>query len=153
MKKELREVIREIVEELLDEAMSRDAYIERLYDTSKGAMGEYFKARYAELNAAQRREGVKGTSEGWDREAETLLITGFFTAATKKMKGGDARKAFAEALTTLRLLVPRYLAWARKQVSKDFGIPEQDMVDPSDDATDEFFARLDNLFDEAQSLR
>lgn len=153
MKKTLREIVRSMLEELLDEALRRDDYINSLVNDAKGALGEYFKARYAEANAASRRVGREGTAEGWDGEAERLLTYGFFMTAATRMRGGDPRKAFEQVVATLRPFVPKYMMWARKQVSKDFGIPERELSDPPDAATDEFFARLENLFDEAQSMR
>jgi hypothetical protein len=153
MRQVIREIVRGLVEEFLDEALRRDAYIERLYDTAKGALGEYLKARYAEVNAERRRAGSNGTEAGWDRETDTLLVTGFFSVALKKMKGGDARKAFAEVIQQLHKLVPVYLRWAKRHVADAFELPEKELIDPPDSVTDEFFARLENLFNEAQNLQ
>lgn len=145
----IREIVERMVEELLDEALRRDDYINSLVNDAKGAMGEYFKARYAEVNAANRRIGREGTAEGWDGEVERLLTYGFFSTAATRMRGGDPHKAFEQVVAMLRSLVPKYLMWARKQVSKDYGIPNNKMLDPLDSSTDEFFARLENLFNEA----
>jgi hypothetical protein len=148
--KELRETITVIVEELLDEAVRRDAYIEGLVNSAKGALGEYFKARYAEVNTSQRRGGFAGTREGWDREVENLLGYNFFQAASKDLKGGEAQRAFEQAILSLRKLVPTYLRLAKKHVAESFAIPLDAMLDPSDSSTDEFFAMLVNMFDDAR---
>lgn len=152
MRKSLYEIVRSMVEDLLEEALRRDDYIHSLVDGAKGALGEYFKARYAEANTHKRKVAGAGTTEGWDREVDKLLTYGFFTAAATRMRGGDPRKAFEQATFELRKLVPWYLRWAKRNVSETFDVPEDIMIDPSDSVTDEFFARLENIFDEAQRV-
>ena len=148
-KKMLREIVEQMVEQCLDEAIRRDMYIERVIDVAKGAMGEYFKARYAEANGPRRRSGVLGTQQGWDREVDHRIQFNFKQAVGRTLKGGDRRKAKDEAMSDLRAMVPSFLAYARIKVAEAFGIDPDDMVDPTDDPTDEFFSRLENAFDEA----
>jgi hypothetical protein len=148
MRLELREVIRQMVESILDEGGRRDAYIDRLVDAMKGAFGEYAKARYAETNVALRRKAGRGTVEGWDRETEDRLVYDVTSAMARRLKTRDKKKAFEEACAELRELVPHYLRAAKRKVAATFEVDEDRLSDPPDAVTDEFFARLNNLFDE-----
>lgn len=149
MKIELRALVSQLVEEFLEEAFTREMYVDRLVNAAKGAMGEYFKARYAEVNADRRLGGREGTMEGWDREVDNHFTYNVLYAITSNIKSGDRRKAFDQALASLRRLVPAYLRAAKRHVAESFLTPERELDDPSDQATDEFFARLENLFDES----
>ena len=146
MKQELHEIIQKIVEEILDEAIRRQDYVEGLVNNASGAMGEYFKARYAQANATKRAKAGKGTQQGWDREASSRLHFNFANAADKTFKG-DPQLAFAEAEIELRKMVPRYLNWAKEHVAEAFRLNPNSMEDPTDASTDEFFATLKNKFD------
>jgi len=146
MKKELREIVQRMVEEILDEAIRRQDYVEGLIDSASGAMGEYFKARYAEANDSKRAKAGKGTRQGWDREVSGRLRFNFANATDKTFKG-DPHLAFREAEVELRRAVPRYLEWAKKHVAEAFKLNPDLMEDPSDASTDEFFAKLKNVFD------
>jgi len=145
VKLELKEIVAQLVEEVLDEAIRRQDYVEGLINAAKGAMGEHFKARYAEANVAKRVKAGPGTAQGWDREAEDRLAFNFADAADRKFKGNPSM-AFDEAVEELRRAVPRYLMWAKKEVAKDFQIDIDQMDDPDDASTDEFFAKLHNVY-------
>ena len=147
MKKELREIVSLMVEELLDESNRRDDYINRIVDGLKGPYGEYMKARYAELNTSQRKKAGKGTTEGWDRETRDRLFDLSFAFA-RRLKSGDRRKAFLEAVDEFRDLVPFFVRHSCAHVAECFGLDESQMIDPSDAVTDDFFATVEKLFDE-----
>jgi len=147
MKVELREIINRMVEEILDESNRRDDYVNRIVDGLKGPYGEYMKARYAELNTSQRKKAGKGTTQGWDREAKERLFDLSFAFA-RRLKSGDRRKAFLEALDEFRDLVPFFVRHSCSYVAKCFGLDESQMIDPSDVVTDDFFANVEKLFDE-----
>ena len=147
--KELRETLAVIVEELLDEAIRRDNYIEGLINAMKGAAGEYFKARYAEVNMFKRRHGTLGTQQGWDKEATNRIHFNFQQAAMRTMKGGSKRKCFDEAVAEIRIMIPKLLEWAKMTVADDFGLDKSDMIDTRDSTTDELLTLFENAFDEA----
>ena len=150
---DLRALIAEVARQILEEAVARDKQVNDLFNAAKGAMGEYFKARYAEANAHLPRYGVKGTVEGWDKEASNLVRFRFTQVATRRARGYNPRSAFDEAMEDLRDLIPSYLEWAKEEVATDFRINVDKMVDPLDSATDEFFAALANAFDATQRVQ
>jgi hypothetical protein len=147
MNQELRDAVKLMVEELLDEGSKRDSYINRVVDGLKGPYSEYMKARYAELNEQFRQKAGKGTADGWDREADERLFDLKFDLA-RRLKNGDKRKAFDEAIDEFHDLVPLIIKRSCAHVASSFGLDERQMIDPPDSVTDDFFARVESLFDE-----
>jgi len=143
MKQDLREVVRLMVEQLLDEATYRKDYVEGIYNVLYGALGEYYKARYAEANACATQQDI----DHWDKEVTNHLDSEFVRCVRRKEKGFKRMPAFKEALADLHDDVPFLLKWAKNQIVKKCRVADpRVMVDPSDESTDEFFARLENEF-------
>lgn len=148
MRLELREIVKQMVEDALDEGSRRDDYINRLVDSIEGAFSEYAKARYAEINATSRQKAGPGTVQGWDREASERIVFDVVPAMRRRLKVGDKKRAFDEAVDEFRDLAPLYLRAAKHKVATSFKVDEGTLVDPPDAVTDEFFAKLENMFEE-----
>ena len=144
MKLKLHEMVRSIVENILTEAHGRQQYVEDIVDEVTGALGEHYKALYAELNGLATEQDIAY----WRKE-----VDGRFTALRpcllRAEKGIRRGPAFDEAMVRARTVVPRKIAWAKSQIVKKFNVKERSLInEPSDQDTDELFARLDNLWDE-----
>ncbi len=140
----LKSLIKEYIEEMLDEAIHKRDYIAGITNVLTGALGEYYKARYAEANG----QGGSHLVSHWGKEVDNHFRFKFYASVTKATKGYGQLGAFLEALKEVQASVPSLLRWARSEVSKDFGLDVRTMQDPSDVVTDEFFARARNEFDE-----
>ena len=144
MKQRLREFVSRLVEELLDEATYRKDYVEELFHAMKGAMGEYYKARFAEVNGDPNPR----TREHWDRETDRLFRSRFHQRVVIKTKGSfDVRKAFDETMEDLRDVIPSELEESGREFAEDFGLDFEQLEYPSDNVTDEFLARCENEFE------
>jgi len=133
-----------MVEELLDEATYRKDYVNELFYAMKGAIGEYYKARFAEANG----DPNPLTREYWDRETDRLFRARFHQRVVVKTKGSfDVRKAFDEAMEDLRDVIPSELEESGREFAEDFGLDFKKLEYPPDSATDEFLARCHNEFE------
>lgn len=140
----LRELVQRVVDELLDEALTRNAFVEDVCNVLRGAIGEYFKARYAEANG----DPDPDLRRHWSEEVDEHFRYRFDVVVKKKHRGRyDPTKAFAEAMEDLRSAVPAELGRSAREFAKDFGRRVNTLVDPPDSATDEFYARCWNEFE------
>lgn len=141
---QLKKLVERVVEELLDEALTRSSFVESVYNVLRGAVGEYFKARYAEANG----DPDPALREHWDEEVDEHFRYKFDVIVKKKHRGKyDPQKAFAEAMEELETAIPAELGRSAREFAKDFGIRVNALVDPPDSVTDEFYARCWNEFE------
>ena len=145
MKKALREIVLRMVEDILEEKFGRRDYIDDLCHVMDGALGEEYKLAYAVENGLATEQDVAD----WKKEVDDLLRTEFKRCAQAPENGFKRRRAFVAALSNSRGEAHKMLTLAKYQVAKKFDVRAKDLVDPSDDVTDEFFARLENEFDAA----
>jgi len=143
--RELRELVARLVGEILDEATERKDYVEAVFNVMLGALGEHFKARYAEANG----DPDPALRAHWDAEVDAHFMFRFDAVVGRRKKGTfDPRKAFDEAMEDLRDAVPRELRRSAHEFAKDFKLDPKALVPPPDSATDEFLARCQNEFEQ-----
>ena len=144
MKLSLRKMVRGMVEDILAEAYGRQEYMTDIVDEVGGALGEYYKALYAELNSLATEQDITY----WRKEVDGRF-TALRTCLLRAEKGFRRDRAFIAAVDEARSKVPYKLKWAKGQIAKKFNVNERALVnEPTDEHTDELFARLDNLWDE-----
>ncbi len=140
----IREIVERMVEELLDEALTRNAYVESLYNVLRGAVGEYYKARYADANG----DPDPSLRRHWDEEVDEHFRYRFDILVKKRHRGKyDPEKAFVEAMEELEASLPAELAHSGRVFAKDFNLRANTLIDPPDSVTDEFKARCWNEFE------
>lgn len=138
-KAELRRLVEQMVGEILDEATHRKDLVKSFHDVMSGAIGEYYKARFAELWG----DPIPSLRAHWDVEVEDHFSFRFDKLCRRRTKGSyDPGGAFEEALQDLRDDVPSEIAHSRALAAQALRPNDQQrLMELPAYVTDAFFAR------------